>query len=161
MPQLDFAAFAPQIAWLVITFAALYVIMAKFAVPRIADVLEARQKKIDDNLERAQDLRKEAEAAREAYEQALTDARAQAHEEIARVSQELTAKAETEETNLAAALDAKIAASGETIEQAMEDALRGVDALAADVASAAYERLTGDAADAAVISRAVQAELRV
>ena len=53
MPQLDVSTFLPQIFWLVVTFAALYLIMWKVAVPGVANVLEARQKRIGDNLDKA------------------------------------------------------------------------------------------------------------
>ena len=70
MPQLEqISTFPSQIFWLVITFAALFFVMWRIAVPRIADVLEARQKRIDDNLDKAETAKKEAEAAIEAYEQ--------------------------------------------------------------------------------------------
>ncbi|MFQ5764023.1 MAG: F0F1 ATP synthase subunit B', partial [Rhodospirillales bacterium] len=61
MPQLDVNTYLPQIVWLVITFTVLFLIMWRVAVPRIADVLEARQKRIDDNLDKAAESKKEAE----------------------------------------------------------------------------------------------------
>lgn len=160
MPQLDFATFAPQLVWLLITFVALYIIMAKIAIPRISDVLEARQKKIDDNLERAQELRKEAEAAMAAYETALAEARSKAHEEIAKVTNDLAAKSAAEEAKLAEELNKKIADGEAAIQTATDDALKSIDAMAAEVAASAFERLTGDAADDAAVKKAVQAELK-
>ena len=55
MPQLDVSTFLPQVVWLVITFTALFLLMWRVAVPRIADVLEARQRRIEDNLDKAQE----------------------------------------------------------------------------------------------------------
>ena len=39
MPQLNPEFFASQIFWLIISFAILYIVMAKFALPKIADVI--------------------------------------------------------------------------------------------------------------------------
>ena len=64
--QLDVTFFPTQIFWLVITFVPLYLIIWKIVVPRITDTLEARQKRIDDNLERANTYKDEAEAANRA-----------------------------------------------------------------------------------------------
>ena len=94
MPQLEqIATYPSQVFWLVVSFAALFVIMWRVAVPRISDALEARQRRIDDNLERAQEIRAEAEAAMEAYEKSLAQARADAQSRIAQANQELAGAA--------------------------------------------------------------------
>ena len=77
MPQLDITTFSSQIFWLVASFTLLLLIMWRISVPKISDTLEARQKRIDDNLLRAEELKKDAEAAMENYKASLE----QAHQE--------------------------------------------------------------------------------
>jgi F-type H+-transporting ATPase subunit b len=155
MPQLDFTTYVPQIIWLVISFTAMFLVMWKVCVPRIGGALEARQKKIEQNLERAADLKAEAEAAIEAYEKALADARATAHEEIVKVQADLKAKQDAEEAKLSQTLQARIKEGEAAIDKALQGALAGLDAMAVDVAAAACERLTGDAPDAKALEKAV------
>ena len=60
MPQLDVSTFPPQLVWLLITFVALFLIVWKVALPRIIDVRDNRQRRIEDDLARAETLREEA-----------------------------------------------------------------------------------------------------
>ena len=62
MPQLDFATFPTQIFWLCITFLLLYLVMWKVVIPRISGVLEERQSRVENDLERAEQLQLEAKA---------------------------------------------------------------------------------------------------
>ena len=39
MPQLDFSTFSNQIFWLIVTLVAIYFILSRLALPRIAGVL--------------------------------------------------------------------------------------------------------------------------
>ncbi|MBN2752193.1 MAG: F0F1 ATP synthase subunit B', partial [Rhodospirillaceae bacterium] len=85
MPQFDPTSFPSQLFWLATTFIALYVLMSKVALPRIGDILEERQKRISDDLDMAERLKTETEAAIAVYEKALSDARVTAQAEISRV----------------------------------------------------------------------------
>ncbi|MEK9970567.1 MAG: hypothetical protein VW600_15610, partial [Ferrovibrio sp.] len=78
MPQLETATFLPQLVWLLITFAILYVLMAKVALPRVAEVVDGRRKRLENDLEEAARLKRETEKAIADYEQALATARAKA-----------------------------------------------------------------------------------
>lgn len=156
MPQLEqIATFPSQIFWLVVTFAALFLVMWRLAVPRIADVLESRQKRIDDNLDKADAAKKDAEAAIEAYEASMAEARSSAQSLVADTAAEIAANAAEEEAKLAEQLQAKIAASEKAIEEAQQKALAGVRDTAVEVAMAATEKLLGEAADRGAVEKAV------
>jgi len=155
MPQLDITTFAPQLVWLVITFAAMFFIMWKIAVPKISDALETRQMRLEDNLKRAEDLKREAESTLQAYEKALADARAQAHNDIQEIQNKLQEAAAKEEAELGAKLDEKLAKSEKAIAAEVDKAMESVRDVAIDVASDAVEKLTGEAPAGDNISKAV------
>ena len=159
MPQLDVTTFAPQIVWLVITFGAMFLIMWKAIVPKISDSLETRQMRLEDNLKKAEDLKREAEATLAAYEKALADARAQAHDEIHAIQSKLHEAAAQEEEELTAKLDAKLAESEKAISAEVEKAMDSVRGIAIDVASTAVERLADEAPKSADVEKAVDAAL--
>ena len=89
LPQLDIATYASQIFWLIVTFIVLYFLVAKIAMPRIAEVLEGRQERIEDDLDKAETLKKEAYLVRIEYEKALSSAREEAHEATRRAQEEI------------------------------------------------------------------------
>ncbi|MBF0248076.1 MAG: F0F1 ATP synthase subunit B' [Alphaproteobacteria bacterium] len=160
LPQLDIAKFPPQLVWLVITFTALYVLMSRVALPRIANVLEERQNKIDDNLSRAEDLKRSAKVAAEAYVKAISDARAKAHASIRQVKEKADADARTRQDDLNAKLKADIASSEKAIATARDEALAGIKDVSTDVAGSVIERLIGHKAKDDVVLDAIEAVLK-
>lgn len=156
MPQLDVHTYLPQVVWLVITFTALFLIMWRLAVPRIADVLEARQKRIDDNLDKAAESKKEAEEALEAYEKAIADAREEARGATAEAMAAVAAETAEREAALAEELSRLIADSEADIRAAIDAALENVGDVAREVAVIALERLTGKAPGDKDIAKALE-----
>lgn len=159
MPQFDPTFFAPQLFWLLLTFITLYVLMSSVALPKIGAVLEERQRKIDDNLDKAAQLKAEAEAAVAAYERALSESRAHAHAVIKEASDRLAHDAEARNRALAARLAEQIKAGEVRINQAKSEALANVRDVAADVAGSVIARLVGSAADAGRLQAAVASAL--
>ncbi len=160
MPQLDITTFAPQLVWLAITFAAMFLIMWKVAVPRIADSLEGRQLRLEDNLKKAEELKHEAEQTLAAYEKALADARAKAHSEIVKIQADLHEQAAREEADMTAKLEARLAESEAAIAKEVAQAMENVRGVAIDVAQAAVEKLTGEAAKADSVEKTVDDVLK-
>jgi F-type H+-transporting ATPase subunit b len=156
MPQLDISTFSTQIVWLVITFSALFLIMWRIAVPRISDALDQRQKRMDDNLNKAAEFKKEAEDAIKTYEKSLTEAREAAHSAIAEAHATLLEETSIKDDELSTKLKSMLSASEENIAEAMEDAMGNVHKIAEEVAAIATESLLGEAIDSDIISTAVE-----
>jgi len=160
MPQFDPAFFAPQLFWLAVTFLTLYILMAKVALPKIGAVLDERQRKIDDNLDKAAQLKAESEAAVAVYEKALAESRAHAQTVIKEAADRLAKNAEERNRELGARLAEQIKAGEARIASAKDAALANVRQIAADVAGAAISRLIGTSAEQGKLETAVATALK-
>lgn len=160
MPQLDFATFVPQLAWLAIVFLTLYVLMSRIALPRIASVLEGRRDRIAGDLDKAAQSKAQTDAAIAAYEKALAEARAKAHTISQATRDQLSAETEAKRGAIEAQLNDKIAKAEAAIKATKETALSNVRTVAVDVAGAIVSRLLGEEADKAATERAVDAALK-
>lgn len=143
MPQFDFATFPSQIFWLIVCFAALYFLLGRSALPKIGAVLEARQRKIDDDLERATELEQKAKEALAAYEEQLAAARDEAQAAIRQTSEEMAAEAEQQHQALAAKLAVDVKGAEASIAAARKDALAHIQQVANEAARATTARLIG------------------
>src|SRR3546814_9185882 len=92
MPQLEPAFWPTQLIWLTITFGVLYLVIWRVALPRIADVLEARQRKLDDDLKKASALKDEAASILAEYERMRATAQASAHAALQKAQAEIDRK---------------------------------------------------------------------
>jgi len=160
MPQLDPTFFATQLFWLVVTFVVLYIVLSSTALPRIGNVLEERQRKIDDNLDKAAELKGKADAAIAAYEKALADSRAQAQRTLREGADVLSKQAEQRQRELGERLSAQIKDGEKRIIQAKQQAMEHVREVAAEVAKLATAKLTGLAPEDAQVTSALDATLR-
>lgn len=160
MPQLDPSTFSPQLVWLAITFALLYILMARVALPRIGNVLAERQEKIDDNLSAAEELRAQAQADAETYATELAAAREQARTAIQKATQEASAESQAKHDQLGQRMAAQIKAAEAEIDRAKTSARASIREAAVGVAQAATQRLIGMApseqATATAVDRALQ-----
>ena len=123
MPQLDFSTFAPQLVWLAITFAVLYFIIAKFALPRIGGTIEQRSDKIANDLDRAQSLKDDVDKAIASYEQALAEAKSKAHAIAQETREKLGAEIEAERQRVDALISDKVTEAEAAIAKAKTKAM--------------------------------------
>ena len=155
MPQLDPNVFVPQLVWLAITFVILYLLLARLALPRIGDAIEARQDHIAHDLDAAATLKTEAEAVLHAYERAMAEARSKAQSEIAQAAEQRAQESAARQAELDGRIATQLAEAEQSIAAARGEALASVDAMATEIARAATERLIGGTLDEAAVQAAV------
>ena len=159
MPQFDPSSFASQLFWLVVSFAALYWVVAKFAIPRIGDVLEKRDRVIQDDLDRAESLKQEADAAIEAYEASIAEARSKAHQSVKAIQDEMNALAAEENAKVDGQVASQLEEAETRIESAKAEAMASVKSIAAEVVQDTASKIAGISVDGGAAETAVTNEL--
>lgn len=152
--------FASQLVWLAITFVALYVLMSKLALPRVAAIIAARSGRISDDLAAAKRLKDESDVAVAAYEAALAEARTRAQAIGGETHDKLAAETEASRKALEAELNAKLAGAEKAIAATKASAMANVRGIAIDAAGAIVARLIGTTPTAAAVEAAVDDALK-
>lgn len=134
MPQLDFSSFSSQAFWILVSFLLMWLIMANFIVPKIADILNQRQHKIDDYLSAAEQFKQSAEEALEKYEKALKKANEQAADNLHTAEEKLKRKIEEKEAQQAKALADLAEQSQQVIEQQRQQTMEQIEKISANLA---------------------------
>ena len=131
LPQLDVQTYASQIFWLIISFIVLYFLVAKVAMPRISEVLEERQERIEDDLDKAETLKKEAYVVRVEYEKALMLARERAHDATQQAKEEINRNGLEAEALANKKISKMLKGAEDRIRSARAEIIKGAD-IAAD-----------------------------
>jgi F-type H+-transporting ATPase subunit b len=152
---LDSGTFAPQLVWLALTFGLLYVLLKRFALPRVGEVIEERRDRIQRDFEKAEKLKAETQQALATYEQALTEARNKAHGLARDMRDQLAAEVEKERAAVEAQIAAKLSDAEARIAQSKAKAMASVDQIAAETAAAVVSKLLGKEVSNDEIQRAL------
>ncbi|MCB1526380.1 MAG: F0F1 ATP synthase subunit B [Hyphomicrobiaceae bacterium] len=152
-PPLDPNHFAPQIIWLAITFALLYALMSRVALPRIGEVIEERRDRIQRDIDAAEALKGETERAIRDYEQSLSDARNKASGIAKETHEKLAAETDAKRKESDAAVNATIAAAEDRIAEMKKKALSNVSEIATDTTSAIVAKLIGETVSASEVKK--------
>ena len=158
--QLPFIFFS-QLFWLLLVFGIIFFGVGRGMLPKIQSTVDAREKKIAEDLERAQAARAKADETEAAWRARMDAARAEA----AQLSQEASqASAKDTEAKVKKAAD-KISLKAEAAEAKIRDAVTAaraeIEAVAAEAAQDMVQRLIGVRIDKKDAATAVKAELNV
>ena len=160
MPQLDVGLFPNLIFWLVVSIVALYWILSKVALPRIATVLAERNDAIANDIEEAAALKRRAEEAEAAYNAALAQARDEAH----KIAAETKKQIDKELATLLAKADAEIAVrsaeSEKRIGEIRDSAARSVEEVARSTAAEIVRAFLPEAGEQGTVDAAVANRLK-
>jgi F-type H+-transporting ATPase subunit b len=156
-PPFDPSHFASQLFWLALTFGAFYFFVSRVALPQIGGVLETRAARITKDLDEANAMKSEADAAWAAYEQSLATARNNANDIGGKARDAAKAGAEATRTRIEADLAKQMQGAEKRIGDIKDKAMGNLNGIAEDTAAAIVAQLFGGKFDKATIAAAVKA----
>jgi F-type H+-transporting ATPase subunit b len=143
MPQMEFADYVPQVIWLILCFGCLYFLMSRLALPRVGEILENRQRKLDHDLESAVKLRDEAAAALAEYQEVMREATLHAEKIISEARDRTQVEAQRRVDDLSMRIEEQVSMSEKKLKALRDSAETEIRLAAIELARATTEKLVG------------------
>lgn len=143
LPQLDPSSYSSQLFWLAIIFFALYFVFSKKVLPDLGATIMGRRDHIRNDLETADDLREAADAAKEAYEAVLEEARQRASGNYAEIEVMIRDKNTSEMKAFSERVIRESQVAEVRINKVKREIMLEIDDVTVDIATKAVEKITG------------------
>jgi F-type H+-transporting ATPase subunit b len=157
LPQI----FWSQLFWLAVVFGITFFVIGLGMVPKIQSTVDARDKKISDDLELAQAARVAADETEAAWRERMDAARAEAARIAGEAKQASARETEAKVRKAADKLNLKVESSEQKIREAVQSARAEIEEVAVGLTQDLVSRLTGINVDEKDAAQAVKAELNV
>ncbi|AMO71436.1 F0F1 ATP synthase subunit B family protein [Sphingorhabdus sp. M41] len=159
MPQISqlMEVYGSQFFWLLIVIGIIYFGIARNMVPKISKTVDDRQKRISDDLAAAQAGQNKAEQIEADYRASIDDARADAVAKVSEARALATKKNEAAVKRADAAIGKKADEADLALKTAKSNALKEIEAVAAEAAQAIVKTVSGAKVTATDAKKAVKA----
>jgi len=134
MPQLDFSTFLPQIFWLFISLSFLYIVLSRYALPRVSDVIEERKDIIAQDIDSAKKFSSETDLAIEELNMKLSEAKINSQSLMNDSLQEIKGSNEEKKAILLKEINDDIVAAEAKIQEKKEESLSEISSVSEDIA---------------------------
>ena len=134
MPQLDFSTFLPQIFWLFISLSFLYIILSRYALPRVSDVIEERKDIIAQDIDSAKKFSSETDLAIEELNMKLSEAKINSQSLMNDSLQKIKESNEEKKAILLKEINDDIVAAEAKIQEKKEESLSEISSVSEDIA---------------------------
>jgi F-type H+-transporting ATPase subunit b len=155
MPQLNPEFWVSQIFWLIITFGTLYVVLSKFILPKISTNLEIRKSQILENIEAAENKRKESELKINEYEKIIQSSKDEAKNYFKQTREKVLKDINLKKEVLDKELDAEFQKAESEIQELRNKAPEKINKIAVETSSDLIQQLIGAEINGSSISAIV------
>lgn len=158
MPQLEISTYLTQIFWVITTFIIFWMVMDHVIIPKISDTIEARKRKYDDYIIKAEEINKKALATLERYESTLAAAKSKASEQIKANEDALKKMIDEREEEITQQLKLKMAEHEKKLEEDKASTMAKIEDLSKIAAMAIVKELDLKSISEADINQALKKE---
>ena len=142
MPQHDLSTFLPQIFWLFISLSFLYIVLSRYALPRVSDVIEERKDIIAQDIDSAKEYSEESEKAIEELNLKLSEAKTSSQNLINKSIQDIKEDSEIKKSSLIKEINNEISEAEGEIKEKKETALAEISSISESLAIEMLESLS-------------------
>ena len=142
MPQLDFSTFLPQIFWLFVSLSFLYIVLSRYALPRVSDVIEERKDIIAQDIDSAKKYSSETDIAIEELNMKLSEAKINSQSLMNDSLQKIKKSNEEKKALLFKEINDDILAAEGEIQEKKEKSLSELSSISEDIAIEMLENLS-------------------
>ncbi len=162
MPQIDQIAltYGSQIFWLLLTFGFTFLVIGLGMFPKIQGTVDARDKRIADDLEAARTANSMADELEENYRVKMEKDRSEAQAVVEASKAKANAAAEKRKTKANADITAKLAAAEADIKARSDEALKEIEGISAEVAQDMVAKISGAKVTKAAALKETKAALK-
>ena len=141
MPQLDWSTFVSQAFWLIVCFCALWAMLAFLVMPKLANVVELRKRKIVDYVQKADSFNTAAKNSLNKYNETLAAAKAQAEQQLSDGRAELKKQLESTNRQMTERLNKKIADNEFLLASEKNETLLQIEDISQELAYSILQKL--------------------
>ena len=143
MPQLNPEFWISQIFWLTLTFGILYMVLSKLILPKISANLELRKSQIQENIEAAENQRKNSESKLKEYDEIISKNKLKAKNIFKDAREKAIKDINSKKETLDKLIDEEVKKAEEEINLLKKSAPEKINKIAIETSSELVKKLIG------------------
>ena len=156
MPQLDPKYWASQTFWLILVFFILYMLIAKFYLPKIKKNIDDRESKIKEDLDEANKLKNLSEKKIKEYEIILENSKKEVTKILLESKNTLNKDIKNKKDSMEKEIENEISKAQKEILEMKKNSISSISNISQEIASNIIEKMSGDKLNESSIKAVVE-----
>ena len=156
MPQLDPRYWASQAFWLVLVFSILYLLIAKFYLPKIKKNLDNRENKIKEDLDEANKMKSLSEKKLKEYNIILENSKKEVTKILLEAKNTLDKSIQTKKETIEKDIENQLTKAQKEILELKTSSINSINTISQEISSNIIEKMSGDKLNESSIKAVVE-----